>query len=546
MIIAGFLKIRNEILRGNIHRALANLDATCDCGVLCDDASTDGTDEVVRKWILDRNEAAGREVWIYLTVPPAEQDFKRELEVKQQMLAALAALAEKGIDWIWWLDADETLDTTGTREFREWVSTIPGHVVGVRFHYTQLWRNASWARTDDGFDGGYFVKLWRYRPDLSFVRDRATHRQQFPVQIEFQKTAIAPFEIIHWGNYGKALQFKCHQYAGGLGGVDRHLAFGHTPAESLATGQGYDKAEWSKPYPTYRKVDFTTLFTTPNELVDIDESAQPAPFTMDEIRRIRAMGSMRGLPGWFTVVIPAFDREPTLAKALASLIDQRYDRWIAVVLDDGSTDATPYVMKAWQKLDPRIFYCRYASNRGGVAMNEIGMALACEWTEYWSRLGSDDWWGPGKLEADAAALAHHEAVFGPFTVWKHGRADHVSAGSWGPENGARPSERLRRGEFLASWANVAVRTDVLRRVRDRWGCFVHPSLRNMEDFLFNARVAKLGVEWVWRPGDPLDAYWNCLENVGAPATASASANAALTAQDEAVTRKLIAEMRNEP
>jgi glycosyltransferase involved in cell wall biosynthesis len=532
--IAGFLKVKDETVRGgNIYRALANLEATCDCGIICDDFSSDGTRDIVTEWVKRQPG-----MWTAMYVPPELQSFELELTVKQKMMEKLhATIGERPIDWIWWLDADEALDQEGTRRFKEWVAADAGTHAAWKFHYTQIWRNASWARTDDGFDDGVFCKLWRYSPELSFDLRPGTHRQQFPTQIDYGKAGLAPFEIVHFGNYGKVLQWKCHQYAGGLGGVDRHLAFGHTPAESLATGLGYDKPEWSKPFPTYRKVAWNTIWA--NDFLDIDESNPPEPFTMDEIRRIRAMGSMKKLQGWFTVVIPAYNRAATLPKALQSLLDQRYDKWVAVVLDDGSTDETPALMRAWERRDPRIFYCRYNENRGGVAVNEIGMSLACEWTEYWTRLGSDDWFGPGKLEADAAALEHHEATFGPFTVWKHGKADHQCAGSWGPENGASPSERLRQGQFLASWANVAVRTEVLRKVREKWGNFVDPRLRNQEDYLFNVRVAQLGVEWVWRPGDPADAFWNCLENVGAAPSASASANAELTARDTALTRQLI-------
>lgn len=535
MKIAGFLKVRSEVLHGNLYRVLANLDAIgVTCGVLCDDASNDGTSSVLDAF------AAARPGWVVLHVDPAEQAFERELAVKQRMLDMLAPMAP---DWVYWTDGDETLDAKGTSGLREWIADLGPEVIGARFHYTQLWMSTSWARTDDGFDDGFFLRLWRYSPDLTFDTRGGTHRSQFPTQLDFSKSVLAPFDVIHWGNGSKkALQFKAHQYAGGLGGVDRHLAFGHTPDESLATGVGYDLATWSRPYPTYRQVDADTLpAAVPGEVRTFD-AAPPKPFTMEEIRRIRSMGNMRGLEGWFTVVVPAFNRAPDLPRALNSLLAQRYEKWIAVVLDDGSTDNTSEVMNVYQNLDPRIFSCRYAENRGGVAVNEIGMALACEFGEYWSRLGSDDWWGPGKLEADVAALAAGaEATFGPFTVWRRGAAAEVCAGSWGPSQGLSPSARLRAGQFLASWANVAVRTSVLRKVRERWGNFCDPSLRNMEDFCVNARVAHLA-EWVWRPGDPIDAWWNCLEAVGAPETASASANAAVTARDEAITQKLIAAM----
>ena len=535
--ICGFAKVRNEIVRGNLYRCLANLEAVCDSGIVCDDASTDGTAEILESWALERG-------WIFLQIPAAEQRFENELAVKQQMLDLLGDIETPS--WVWWLDGDETLDAAGTARLPEWVASLQDDVKGVRFHYTQLWREVSWARTDDGFDGGEFAKLWRWRPDLSFdTRTGILHRQQFPTQIEYAKTLLAPFDVIHWGNVGKALVFKAIQYSGGLGGVDRHLAFGHTVEESLATGEGYDKPEWSKPHPTYRRVDASLL---PEQVVGETRTtrihAEPEPFSMGEIRRIRSMGNMRGLEGWFTVCIPTFNRMETLPRALDSLRSQVYGKWIAVILDDGSTDATQALAQEWQRTDPRIFYCRYEKNVGGVAMNELGMAMACEFTEYWSRLGSDDWWGPEKLAEDVAALAHHEAIFGPFSVFKHGRVDHTCAGSWGPENGASPSERLRRGEFLASWANVAVKTSVLRKVREKHGNFCDPALRNMEDFLVNARIAHVA-DWTWRLGSPASAFWNCLEAVGASPDASASANAAMTTRDKIITDKLIAEMQSQ-
>jgi glycosyltransferase involved in cell wall biosynthesis len=547
MKIAGFLKCRNEVVRGNLSRALANLAAVCDGGIVCDDASTDGTAEELLAFVQ-----AHGPTWTFMRVHPELQAFDRELVVKQQMIELFAAEhAEDLPAWIWWLDTDETLDAKGTAELRGWVDGYDNSAAGVRFHYTQLWRNGSWARTDDGFDDGYFLKLWRWQPGLSFDLRPGTHRQQFPTQIDYGKCPVAPFEIIHWGNYGKALQFKAHQYNDkGLGGVDRHLAFGHTPEESLATGEGYDKPEWSKPNPTYRRVSPDMLPAAVLSEVRSQSEAEPSPFTMDEIRRIRSMRNLRGLQGWFTVVIPAFNRADTLPKALESLLAQRYEKWLAVVLDDGSTDRTPTLMADWQERDPRIFYCRYEQNRGGVAMNELGMAMACEMTEFWSRLGSDDWWGPGKLESDFAGFGPFEgssvdAVFGAFTVWRHGKPAEICAGSWGASQGLSPSERLRQGQFLASWANVAVRTSVLRKVRERWGNFCDPSLRNMEDFLVNARIARIA-EWVWRPGDPSDAWWNCLEAVGADPSASASANAEVTARDNAITQKLIESMRGMP
>jgi hypothetical protein len=535
--IVGFLKARNELVKGNLYRVLANLEMLgLDGGIVCDDASVDGTTEVLETWVRSHG-------WLFMRVKPEDQDFTKELHVKQAMMAEIHKMDPRP-DWIYWTDADETWDAAGTTNLRSWLDRVPAHVTGIRAHYTQLWRSASWARTDDGFDDGSFVKLWRYSPGLTFDLRPGTHRQQFPTAIEYAKAITCPFEIIHWGNASSvALRWKAYQYAGGLGGVDRHIAFGHTPQESLATGMGYDLATWSRPNPTYRSVVRITLPPKASLETRMYSEEPPKPFTLDEIKRIRSMGSMHRLPGWFTVCIPTYNRANTLPKALESLLAQRYENWIGLVVDDGSTDETPELMAEWVEKDPRILYIRCAENKGGVRANEIGMSCACDWTEYWSRLGSDDFFGPEKLGEDAEALKHHDAIFGPFTVIKHGKPDHVCAGSWG-SSPMTASERLKRGEFLASWANVAVKTSVLRGVREKWGNFCDPALHSMEDFCTNARIAYC-TEWAWRPGRTDSAHWNCLEGVGAAADASASANAARTARDHAITMNIIRQMREQ-
>ncbi len=543
MRIAGFAKLRDEILKGNLNRVLEVLESVTDGGVVADDASHDGTREHLRAWVK------ARPSWQLLEVPPEEQDFAKEIAVKQKMLellhvaslgdatrgsatrrGALPGDARPSFDFVLWLDGDEALEQPeGLRAFLEGMRAelcgLP-EPPGYRMHYTQLWRNASWARTDQGFDDGSFVKLWRYRPDLSFDTTAGTHKQQFPKQINYADCPEAPFEIVHYGNVGKNLVFKATQYSEGRGGVDRHIGFGHSPEESLATGQGFDVASWSAPHPTYRRV-----------AAEVGAEPQPLPFTLDEIKRIRSFGSMRDLKGWFTVVLPTFNRAKTLPKALESLLFQTYDKWICVVLDDGSTDETPALMREWQDRDPRIFYARYHENRGGVAMNEIGMALACEWTEYWSRLGSDDWFGPKKLERDAACLAEHGACYGEYYDSIDGRILGGEKNPFVPP--ALIKQNLLAGRFLVGWANVACHTEVLRKVREKYGMFGDPRLRNCEDFLLNARIATVA-EWTWRDSArEFDAAWNVAPSGGA----SSPENAAVLGADEALTRELIAGMR---
>ena len=470
--ICGFLKVRNEIIRdGNLYRVIDNLSRFCDCIVACDDGSTDGT----RQYLEHLKETSPGFLRHLLLISPTEHDFSRELEVKQRMLDIIHEHIKPR--FIWWADGDELLSASSIDQLPDWLNNVRPHEVGWAFKYTQLWGNLSWARTDAGFDEAPFVKLWRYSPDLSFEVKHGTHHQQFPRQIveAAQKDGgftyhvpITPFEVLHLGNAHVNLRWKCIQYHGGLGDVPRHM--------------DYDNA-------TYRYVE-PSVYSP----LEPEQHPTPVPWTELEKQRILAMGNLKRVEGLFTVVIPTYNRAYTLGMALQSLIEQTYQHWIALVLDDGSTDGTHELMLKWQMRDPRIFYCRYSTNRGGVAMNEIGMAMACEFSEYWTRLGSDDWFFSDKLANDALALQHHPAVYGPFRVIKDGKAEVVANP---PMSSNKITRDLAAGRFRVSWANAAIHTSVLDRIRDRYGNFVDPRLSNMEDFLFNYRLTKVSY-WAWR------------------------------------------------
>lgn len=474
-LLCAFVKVRNEIVReGNVYRLLRQLERWADAAVLCDDASWDGTAEVLRDWVRGRQleDPAHADRWVLVEVEPEQQDFRQELAVKQAMLAHVHRIAPR---WVMWLDGDETLDARGTAAFRAWArEALERPEVAWRFHYTQLWRWSNWARTDDGFDDGWFLKLWRWTPELRFDVRPGTHHHQFPIQLlEALARGLvgqAPFEILHWGNWGRNLVWKAVEYWGGLGDVDRHLRFAGARYRPVERAQLPPEGEWV-------------------------EGPVPRPWTAEEVARIEALRDLRGLAETFCVVIPTWNRAHTLSRALGSVRAQTWPRWVCLVLDDGSEDDTPALLRAWQERDPRIFYARYSQHRGGVAMNEIGMAAASEIASWWTRLGSDDWWGPRKLELDAEAFRRGaRAVYGAYVVIRDGQPAEVSNP---PRPPAESRRRLHHEGFVCSWANVAVATEVLREVRRRWGRFADPRLRNMEDYLVNARIAHVA-DWQWR------------------------------------------------
>jgi glycosyltransferase involved in cell wall biosynthesis len=102
-----------------------------------------------------------------------------------------------------------------------------------------------------------------------------------------------------------------------------------------------------------------------------------------------------------SVVIPAFNRERMLQRALASVLAQRPAPAAVIVVDDASTDQTAAVA---EEMGARVV--RHKQNAGEGAARNSGIAAA---TQPWiALLDSDDEWLPGHLDS----------------LWR-GRGDHV-------------------------------------------------------------------------------------------------------------------------
>jgi len=116
-----------------------------------------------------------------------------------------------------------------------------------------------------------------------------------------------------------------------------------------------------------------------------------------------------------SVVIRTYNRAYIVAEAIESALNQTYGDFELLVVDDGSTDNTPEVVRRFQ--DPRLRYIRHEKNRGvGAACNTGAAEAQGEWIAF---LDSDDIWKPEKLERQVACAARHpevDAVFSDIEV----------------------------------------------------------------------------------------------------------------------------------
>ncbi len=97
-----------------------------------------------------------------------------------------------------------------------------------------------------------------------------------------------------------------------------------------------------------------------------------------------------------SIIIPTFNRETLLPRALDSVLAQTLDDWEIIVIDDGSTDQTAAVVATYaRRLKDRFIYLRQA-NRGSSHARNHGIDI-CN-GRLVAFLDSDDEFLPNKLE----------------------------------------------------------------------------------------------------------------------------------------------------
>jgi len=101
-----------------------------------------------------------------------------------------------------------------------------------------------------------------------------------------------------------------------------------------------------------------------------------------------------------SVVIPAYNREATVARAMHSVLNQSVRDLELIVVDDASTDGTVGAVEAVG--DTRVRLLSHETNRRAGAARNTGIRAATG--AYVAFLDSDDEWLPGKLERQLATM----------------------------------------------------------------------------------------------------------------------------------------------
>ncbi len=206
------------------------------------------------------------------------------------------------------------------------------------------------------------------------------------------------------------------------------------------------------------------------------------------------------VPG-FSVVVPAYDAEATIADTVGSVLAQTHTDFELIVVDDGSKRPVAEVVESVAGGDPRVRVMRQ-TNQGPAAARNAGIRSARG--RLIALLDSDDMYMPGYLRAVHGAFQASPAAGLAFTdCWMLEAASHriyrdTGLSTYGIEATAMGAEELL-GALLAhnfiTASTVTVRADALAAAGG-----YDTSLHGSEDYDLWLRIAAAGHGAVRPPG----------------------------------------------
>jgi glycosyltransferase involved in cell wall biosynthesis len=164
-----------------------------------------------------------------------------------------------------------------------------------------------------------------------------------------------------------------------------------------------------------------------------------------------------------SVIIPAYNAENTILETIKSVLEQTFNNFELIVIDDGSKDSTCEIVKTID--DARITVFSYPNGGVSVARNR-GIKHAKG--EFISFLDNDDLWTNDKLEAQLAALSRQPEAGGVYSwivnmiVDENSNISFVKGSESTLEGNIYPD--LLLGNFIGNGSNILVRREVINKI----------------------------------------------------------------------------------
>lgn len=106
------------------------------------------------------------------------------------------------------------------------------------------------------------------------------------------------------------------------------------------------------------------------------------------------------------IILPVYNTERYLDQCIESIVNQKFNDWHLIIMDDGSTDSSPEICDRWAQRDKRITIVhKQNSGLSDTRNTAIDMSTA----EYIGFVDSDDWIEPDMYSFLIDNIKKHDA-----------------------------------------------------------------------------------------------------------------------------------------
>jgi teichuronic acid biosynthesis glycosyltransferase TuaG len=114
-------------------------------------------------------------------------------------------------------------------------------------------------------------------------------------------------------------------------------------------------------------------------------------------------------PPQVSILMPCYNSELYLDKAIESVFSQTYSDWELLICDDGSTDSSYEIAQRYSRTDCRIKSIKNIYDRGAPGARNSCLKLSSG--RFIAFLDSDDYWLPEKLENQIQFMTREQISF---------------------------------------------------------------------------------------------------------------------------------------
>lgn len=202
----------------------------------------------------------------------------------------------------------------------------------------------------------------------------------------------------------------------------------------------------------------------------------------------------------FSVVTSAYNAQDFIRRSVESVINQSYDNYEYIIVDNGSTDETLTIIKKYEEEFPKIIRVLHLDQNQGISGGR-NYGIENAKGDYVCFLDADDFWEEGKLASVDKAIGDHSEC-NIFCHWEYHLRENVKTiAEYRKVDIANPfCDLLVNGNCLSTSA-MSIKKDLLIKT----GGFDKNLVSGEEDFDLWLRLTRLGGK-IYMIDEPLG-YW---------------------------------------